>query len=145
MKKSETAKTSQSPISGNYAELLDANRELRALLEMGGKRELLLRHRIDTEVADLIKERNFWFNLANDFRFHYSHLAIAREMGSTSLLAYVEAVKKATLDLLLSPAEPSSPIARNSSHDPNARRQGFGIATDSGFVDEVIAPKEVGK
>jgi hypothetical protein len=102
--------------------------------------KMALQRRIDIEMRGIILERLFWFNLVSDFKYHHAKMTVATEMCAAELEALREAVATATMDILLSPSDPNSPIARHSRHDPNARRQGFGIARDIDWVQEM--PKE---
>lgn len=139
---------SQSPRARRDREvkhLRDAAESLQAVIDDFRKRNMQLQQQLDTQVQNLTSERNFWFHLANDFRFHYTRSVVdgvgrdeyrrADHVGGGPL------VRRALKDLLLAPSEPDSRIARNSKHDPKFRRSGLGIAMELDWSDTDVDPE----
>lgn len=114
--------------------LATAAQTLQGEIDLLRQERVQLAQQLDSEVRNLTTERNFWFHLANDFRFHYTHSIVnsrgCDEYRNNDYIGGGAGVRQALKDLLLAPSEPDSKIARNSRHDDKMRRSGYGIAQE---------------
>lgn len=120
--------------------LATAAQTLQGEIDLLRQERVQLAQQLDREVRNLTAERNFWFHLANDFRFHYTHSVVNSRGGDdcryvSDSIGGGANVRQALKDLLLAPSEPDSKIARNSRHDDKARRSGYGIAQEQGWAE----------
>lgn len=119
--------------------LATAAQTLQGEIDLLRQEKVQLAQQLDSEVRNLTAERNFWFHLANDFRFHYTYSVVnsrgCDEYRNNDYIGGGAGVRQALKDLLLAPSEPDSKIARNSRHDDKARRAGYGIAQEQGYVE----------
>lgn len=120
------SKKRQSPTARKLAIATESLENHKSALEKMRQENIQLRQKFDSELAEVKKDRMFWFWLANDFRFHHARLAVAMQTHGADYGEPEEAVKQATLDILLAPSEPHSSLTSNHRHDFSLHRVLYG-------------------
>lgn len=89
-----------------------------------------LQQQLESLAKSLGQERLFWYYMAYNFRFHHAMAAVA--VTSEEKANAADNLQTATLDLLMSPSEPSSSFTRSFHQDYRLHRILAGQPNDIG-------------
>lgn len=89
-------------------------------LDASASEKINLQHQLESLAKSLGQERLFWYYMVYNFRFHHAMAAVAITPEEKSNAA--DNLQTATLDLLMSPSDPTSSFTRSFHQDHRLHR-----------------------